>query len=62
MTMKDFQQWRLSKPKEETPKEETMVKRDRDLDNECQFLMKMYPGMFDENMIKNLLKSYESFS
>ena len=38
-----------------------MVKGDRDLDNECQFLMKMYPGMFDENMIKDLLKSSESF-
>jgi hypothetical protein len=23
--------------------------------------MKMYPGMFDENMIKDLLKSSESF-
>ena len=61
MTMKEFQQWLSSKPKDATPKEETMVKGDRDLDNECQFLMKMYPGMFDENMIKDLLKSSESF-
>jgi hypothetical protein len=52
---------KVKKPAEDSPVKEEQEVMVRDLKNETEFLMSIYPNMFESELVEKLLKELDSF-